>query len=243
MVTTYYKAEYPMKAPKKRLYFTSIFILCILLFSMSCTDLSQFEEFTDSDGDGWTDAQEKLAGTDPQKLDTDDDGYWDPHDANPLDSDIPVAGGAAKQNADSDEQQTPEVEEDIQEQEEEVQEEVQEPDEEPVEQTTLPEVPPEIDTSLAAQEFRKVQKAVEEMMRNNNITELKNTIMAPTCDMHMFPDALTEHGDAGKGYVLYLHDFNGDGTPDTNYYPKRYTSGTYTCDRFGNVAQVTTGYE
>ena len=231
-----------MTVHRKRLYFISLLILCMLFFITSCTDLSQFEEFTDSDGDGWSDAQEKLAGTDPQKLDTDDDGYWDPLDANPLDPDIPIAGGASKQIADSDEQQTTEVEEDTQKQEE-VQEEVQEPDEEPVEQTALPQVPPETDTSLAAQELRKVQKAVEEMMRNNKITELQNTVMEPTSNMHMFPDALTEHGEAGKGYVLYLHDFNGDGSPDTNYYPKRYTTGTYTCDRFGNVVQITTGYE
>jgi hypothetical protein len=235
MFTIYYEVEHSMTAPKKRLCFIIVLILCMLLFSTSCTDLSQFEEFTDSDGDGWSDAQEKLAGTDPQKLDTDDDGYWDPHDANPLDSDIPIAGGASEQSTEPDEQQ---VEEEIQEQEE-----VQEPDEEPVEQATLPEVLPETDTSLAAQEIRKVQKAVEMMMRNNNITEMPNAVTEPTCDMHMFPDALTEHGEAGTGYVLYLHDFNGDGTPDTNYYPKRYTTGTYTCDRFGNVSQITTGYE
>jgi hypothetical protein len=232
-----------MTIPGKRFYFISALILCMLLFITSCTDLSQFEEFNDSDGDGWSDAQEKLAGTDPQKLDTDDDGYWDPHDANPLDPDIPIAGGAAKQSTDTDKQAI-EVEEEIQEDEVvEVTKEEQEPVEEPAEQEALPEVPPETDTSLAAQEFRKVQKAVEEMMRNNKITELQNTVMAPTSDMHMFPDALTEHGEAGTGYVLYLHDFSGDGSPDTNYYPKRYTTGTYTCDRFGNVAQITTGYE
>lgn len=231
-----------MKAPEKRLYFISVLVLCILFFITSCTDLSQFEEFNDSDGDGWSDAQEKLAGTDPQKLDTDNDGYWDPHDPNPLNSDIPIEGGASIQSADTDEQQTAEVEEKTLEQEE-VQEPAEETIKEIVEQVTEPEVPPETDTSFAAQEFRKVQKAVEVMMRNNNITELQNTVMAPTCDMHRFPDALTEHGDAGTGYILYLHDFNGDGNPDTNYYPKRYTVGTYTCDRFGNVAQITTGYE
>ena len=229
-----------MTVPGKRIYFISVLVLCMLFFSTSCTDLSQFEEFTDSDGDGWSDAQEKLAGTDPQKLDTDDDGYWDPHDANPLDPDIPIAGGASKQSTGSDEQQTPEVEEEIEVQEEVI---VQEPDEGPAEQAVVPEVPPETDTSLAAQEFRKVQKAVEVMMRNNNITELQNTAIIPTSDMHMFPDVLTEHGEAGTGYVLYLHDFNGDGSPDTNYYPKRFTAGTYTCDRCGNVAQITTGYE
>ena len=128
-----------MTKPKKRLYFITALILCLLFFSTSCADLSQFEEFTDSDGDGWSDAQEKLAGTDPQKLDTDNDGYWDPHDANPLDPDIPVEGGASKQIAGTDEQQTAEAEEDTQEPEE-VQEEEQGPVEEPVEQAALPEV-------------------------------------------------------------------------------------------------------
>ncbi len=36
--------------------------------------------FTDSDNDGWTDAKEKSAGTDPQSRDTDGDGLWDPFD-------------------------------------------------------------------------------------------------------------------------------------------------------------------
>ena len=44
----------------------------------------------DSDGDGWTDSEEQKAGTNPHKVDTDGDGYWDPHDANPLDSSIPL---------------------------------------------------------------------------------------------------------------------------------------------------------
>jgi hypothetical protein len=43
----------------------------------------------DSDGDGWTDEQEKIAGTSPYNVDTDGDGIWDPQDPNPLDSDIP----------------------------------------------------------------------------------------------------------------------------------------------------------
>lgn len=44
----------------------------------------------DSDGDGWTDDQERRAGTDPYKRDTDNDGYWDPQDPNPLDPTIPM---------------------------------------------------------------------------------------------------------------------------------------------------------
>jgi len=45
----------------------------------------------DSDGDGWTDAQEEAAGSDPFKKDTDGDGHWDPLDPNPLDAKIPAA--------------------------------------------------------------------------------------------------------------------------------------------------------
>lgn len=218
---------------RKKARYIIIFMLCALLMSAACVDTSQFEEFTDSDGDGWSDAQEKLAGTDPQKVDTDNDGYWDPLDANPLDIDIPVAGGAAKQDTEPAEQPAQENEE------------VTKPksNEEPVEQTTLPEPPMETDASLAAQEMRQVQKAVEIMMRNNMLTGIENPVALPTNDMHHFPDMTTEHGDAGTGYVLYLHDFNGDGDSDTNYFPKRYTDGTYTCDRSGNVTQVTTGHE
>jgi hypothetical protein len=43
----------------------------------------------DSDGDGWTDIQERAAGTDPFNVDTDIDGIWDPYDENPLDPSIP----------------------------------------------------------------------------------------------------------------------------------------------------------
>lgn len=45
---------------------------------------------TDLDGDGWTDQQEKAAGTNPYQKDTDNDGYWDPKDPNPLDPEIPT---------------------------------------------------------------------------------------------------------------------------------------------------------
>jgi hypothetical protein len=43
----------------------------------------------DSDGDGWTDSQEINSGTDPEDKDTDDDGFWDPNDPNPLDPNVP----------------------------------------------------------------------------------------------------------------------------------------------------------
>ena len=38
----------------------------------------------DSDGDGWTDEEEAIAGTDPTTPDTDGDGIPDPEDPNPL---------------------------------------------------------------------------------------------------------------------------------------------------------------
>jgi hypothetical protein len=44
----------------------------------------QVEPPPDSDGDGWTDDQERRAGTDPYLVDTDSDGAWDPNDPNPL---------------------------------------------------------------------------------------------------------------------------------------------------------------
>lgn len=44
----------------------------------------------DSDGDGWTDAQEKIVGTDPHNVDTDGDGIEDPKDPNPLVAQTPV---------------------------------------------------------------------------------------------------------------------------------------------------------
>jgi len=38
----------------------------------------------DLDGDGWSDEQERRAGTNPHNVDTDGDGIWDPKDPNPL---------------------------------------------------------------------------------------------------------------------------------------------------------------
>jgi len=55
------------------------------------TQVSTPTPIPDSDGDGWNDEQEKNVGTDPSKKDTDDDGYWDPKDPNPLDPNIPLS--------------------------------------------------------------------------------------------------------------------------------------------------------
>ncbi|WP_456473913.1 WD40 repeat domain-containing protein [Candidatus Pyrohabitans sp.] len=63
-----------------------LLIFLIILFPLSgCLK----EKVPDTDGDGWDDAQEVRAGTDPTKVDTDDDGLWDPLDPNPLDPAIP----------------------------------------------------------------------------------------------------------------------------------------------------------
>ena len=106
--------------------------------------------------------------------------------------------------------------------------------------TEAPLVSPE---AAAVEELRQVQNAVKVMMRNNDLNELANPVDIPVNDMHQFPDATTRHDKAGTGYVLYLHDFNGDGTPDTNYVYFRNAKGTYICDRYGRVTQVSTGNE
>ena len=58
-------------------------------------------DYLDSDGDGWSDAEEALVGSDPQKVDTDGDGMLDPEDPAPLTRDtlpdwsLPVALAAS----------------------------------------------------------------------------------------------------------------------------------------------------
>lgn len=47
------------------------------------TEVQLADVFTDTDGDGWTDAMEKLVGTQVDNADTDGDGTADPDDANP----------------------------------------------------------------------------------------------------------------------------------------------------------------
>jgi hypothetical protein len=114
----------------------------------------------------------------------------------------------------------------------------------PATTTTAPTEAPILSSQeAAALEFRRVQDGVKVMMRNNNLTELINPVLVSTNDMRRFPDDTTRHGVVGVGYVLSCHDFNGDGTPDTNYILFDSTKGTYICDKFGNVTQVTTGYE
>ena len=66
-------------------------------------ELKRYEskDYSDSDGDGWSDAEETLVGSDPQKIDTDGDGMLDPEDPAPLTRDtlpdwsLPVALAAS----------------------------------------------------------------------------------------------------------------------------------------------------
>jgi hypothetical protein len=216
---------------RSRILIGVLLIICLLLVT-SCQDLEQPESSRDSDGDGWSDSQEKIAGTDARKVDTDDDGYWDPHDPNPLNPDIPASKGLPKTTP---QPQTTTAEPSPPEE--------TEPNAKPYpsdSSSACKAVSPE---AAAAEELRKVQDTVLVLMRNNNLTYLENPVVVPTNDMHRFPDTSTKHGIAGVGYVLFLHDFNGDGEPDSNYISLSFTKGTYTCDKHGVVTQVTTGYE
>jgi len=73
-----------MAVRKRGVFLTCLLTLCLLLGTTSCLYPEENDSAVDSDGDGWTNAQEKIAGTDSKNVDTDDDGYWDPHDPNPL---------------------------------------------------------------------------------------------------------------------------------------------------------------
>lgn len=213
---------------KPRILLTVFLTLCLLLLATSCQDLEGLSSSSDSDGDGWSDAQERVAGTDPRSVDTDKDGYWDPHDPNPLDANVPVNKGLPEPTPKPEQKAAP----------------APAPGPAPSATPAAPATEsPASPAEKAAEELRKVQAAVEVMMRNNGLVRLASPVRTPTNDMHRFPDATTKHGTAGVGYVLYLHDFDGDGSADTNYIQRSKTKGTYICDEYGNVTQVTTGYE
>ena len=215
-----------MAVRKRGVFLTCLLTLCLLLGATSCLYPEETDSAVDSDGDGWTNAQEKIVGTDPKNVDTDDDGYWDPHDPNPLDPNIPVEEGLPKPTPEPTDITTPEPA--------------------PTITPTTPStstVTEGVSQEVVAEEFHRVQIAVKVMMKNNNLTELAHPVRVPTNDMHRFPYASTRHGTAGVGYVLYLHDFDGNGSYDINYINCSTTKGTYLCDEYGNVTQVTTGEE
>ncbi len=62
---------------KQRIFLTALLTLFLLLSTVSCQGLEGSSSMVDSDGDGWSNTQEKTAGTDPNNVDTDGDGYWD----------------------------------------------------------------------------------------------------------------------------------------------------------------------
>ena len=198
----------------------AVLILCLLLGTTSCEYLEEIDSQLDSDGDGWTDAQEKVAETDPNNVDTDNDGYWDPRDANPLDPNISVSDLLPEPAPSPAITPTPTVPA-------------------PASSNATSIVDP---AQSALEELREVQTAVKFMMKNNKLTSLANPVTTPINDMHRFPDSSTRHGDVGMGYVLNCHDFDGDGDADINYILLSKTKGTYICDEYGNVTQVTTGY-
>jgi len=208
---------------KKIVWTIFLAVLFLLLGSISCEPI-------DSDGDGWSDAQEATAATDPNDVDTDNDGYWDPYDPNPLNAEIPEDEVLTEPEAESPAPTPIEPTETT----------ASTTPEAPSTSTEAPLVSPE---AAAAEELRKVQNAVKVMMRNNDLNELAHPVDIPTNDMYKFPDAITRHGKAGVGYVLYLHDFDSDFTPDTNYIHFRIAKGTYICDKYGRVTQVSTGNE
>jgi len=206
---------------KRKLLIIATMLLCCLLWTTSCEYLEEAAPQLDSDGDGWSDANEKITGTAKDNVDTDNDGYWDPHDPNPLDPNIPESDKLADSTVEPITTPSPE------------------PTTPSTGNTTL-NIPPE---QSASEELREIQAAVNFMMKNNKLTLLANPVSTPTNDMHRFPDTSIRDSVSGTGYVLYCHDFDGDGEPDTNYILFSRTNGTYTCDKYGNVTQVTTGYE
>jgi pyruvate formate lyase activating enzyme len=77
-----------------KLFITAVVIFTVPGVMLACDNAPpptpDNVQVLDSDGDGWTDKQEQTARTNPYNKDTDDDGYWDSKDPNPLDPDIPT---------------------------------------------------------------------------------------------------------------------------------------------------------
>jgi hypothetical protein len=111
---------------------------------------------------------------------------------------------------------------------------------------------------LAQEELSDIQTAVKIMMLHNNLTNLPHPVTEATDDMGAFPDITSIAGSDDKlrdpvgdyyafgldkdGYVIYGHDFIGDGTMAglINYYRFQYTNFYYTVDSQGIVSQWVT---
>lgn len=107
--------------------------------------------------------------------------------------------------------------------------------------------------ALRRAEFRAVMQAVADMMKDNNLEEIPNTVSfekgLATNEMTAFPDATTtedEKGYTGKGapqdgYLLYEHDrITADNTTDyetVTYIDQAVTQYYYTCEADGTVRQ------
>lgn len=105
----------------------------------------------------------------------------------------------------------------------------------------------------ASEELQQVQTAVQAMMSDNGLSDLPSPVTEPTNDMGAFPDLSrcginklydpidNAYGPADKdGYLLFQHDKKGDNIDVelVDYFPQRYTQGTYTVDDLGNITQV-----
>jgi hypothetical protein len=99
--------------------------------------------------------------------------------------------------------------------------------------------------TMARLELKNVQMIVVEMMGDNNLTELPQSLEQPTNDMGAFPDPFTLPSRKGLtpldgyGYVLFGHDKTSDyGEEVLEYYANvRTTLWSYSADRDGTVHQ------
>ena len=117
------------------------------------------------------------------------------------------------------------------------------------------------EVEAAKTELDNVQAVVSAMMVDNYLSILPNPVTTPTNDMGAFPDETSIAGSNAKrrdpngniyinwldkdGYVLFGHDIiGGDGQNNlVNYVATQYTKGTFIVDEYGEVTQITTGYE
>ena len=101
------------------------------------------------------------------------------------------------------------------------------------------------DFTLAKLELRNVQAMVVQMMQDNKLSRLPQSLDEPTNDMHAFPDPFTMPAEKGLtpwdgyGYVLYGHDKASDyGEEVLEYYANVPTTlWSYTVEEDGTVHQ------